>query len=424
MTESQDHGVAAREAALALVEGAIARRGGLDEALGGALGGLEPRERAFARNLAMATLRRWGQIDRLLGQKLTSPPPDAVMSLLRLGVAQVLFTDVADHAAVSTIVDLAGRSPATQPFKGLVNAILRGLTREPPVLRDEDLAPAWLLARWQAAYGPETAAAIAAMIADEPANDLSLRADADAAALMTELDAETLAGGSLRTRRRGDLTGWPGYAEGLWWVQDAAAAIPARMLDVQSGEEVLDLCAAPGGKTMQLAAMGARVTALDRSASRLRRLTENLARTGLAAEVVAEPAESWADERTFDAVLLDAPCTASGTFRRQPEVLWLARPAEIAKLAGVQSRLLDAAARRVRPGGRLVYCVCSLEPEEGEAQVAAFLVRHPDFAVQAADAEGVGAPAQSVLPDGSLRILPHHLEGGMDGFFAVQFRRV
>ncbi len=230
--------------------------------------------------------------------------------------------------------------------------MLRRLGREPAPADDPAaLAPPWLLARWRAAYGEADAAAIAAMIAAEPATDLTPREAADASALAEAVDAEPLPGGSLRRAARGRVEDWPGFAEGRWWVQDAAAAIPARLLATRPGETVLDLCAAPGGKSLQLAAAGAAVTALDRSAARLRRLTDALARTGLTAEIVAADAESWEDARAFDAVLLDAPCTSSGTFRRNPDVLWTLSPRDIAKLAEVQSRLLDAAAR-AREAGR------------------------------------------------------------------------
>ncbi|MDB5495608.1 MAG: rsmB, partial [Phenylobacterium sp.] len=210
---------------------------------------------------------------------------------------------------------------------------------------------------------------------------------------------------------------------GAWWVQDASAAVPVRLLEVKPGETALDLCAAPGGKTLQLAAAGATVTAVDRSGPRLKRVTENLARTGLSAEVVEADAVGWADKRTFDAVLLDAPCSATGTFRRHPDVLWVVKPSDVASLAAVQTRLLDSAARRVKLGGRLVYCVCSLEPEEGEAQAEGFLARTPGFALEPiADGEG-GAPELSRRPDGTLRILPHHRPGGTDGFYIARFRR-
>jgi 16S rRNA (cytosine967-C5)-methyltransferase len=420
-----DAGMAARKAARDLLNAALAQRAGLDEALTRpAYRALPDRDRAFARALVMATLRRLGPLDRALDAKLNKAPPDAVRQILRLGAAQALVLGTPAHAAVATSVDLAGSDKTTQGFKGLVNAVLRGLLREPPDLDDpEAMAPPWLYARWRAAYGDAEARALAALIADEPATDLSVKPDAPVDDLAPALEAEILPGGSLRTTRKGDLAAWPGFADGAWWVQDASAAVPARLLEVRPGQTALDLCAAPGGKTLQLAAAGARVTALDRSASRLKRLSENLARTGLAAEVVAADAAAWPDRRRFDAVLLDAPCSATGTFRRNPDVLWAARPGDLASLCALQASLLDAARRHVRPGGRLVYCVCSLEPEEGEAQVAAFLARAPEFTLEPVTAGEGGSPEASRNPDGSLRILPHHRAGGTDGFYIARFRR-
>jgi len=416
--------LAARDAAIALVAAALDRRSGFEEALNQApFAALAGRDRTFARMLAMTLLRRLGVIDRMLDQRLQRPPPDAVVMILRAGLAQALYLDTPAFAAVDTSVRLAARSKATRPFKGLVNGVLRAVLREPAPADDpEALAPAWLFARWRATYG-EAARAIAAVIPDEPATDLSLRDPADAAALAAALEAELLPGGGLRTRRRGDVTEWPGYAEGRWWVQDAAAQIPARLLAVRPGEAVLDLCAAPGGKTLQLAAAGAAVTALDRAPARLTRLAETLARTGLSAGTLASPAETWRDRRQFAAVLLDAPCSATGTFRRHPDVLWGLKPGDIASLAGAQARLLDTAAARVAPGGRLVYAVCSLEPEEGEAQVVAFLRRHGGFRIDPiAPGEG-GAPEASATASGAVRILPFHRDGGLDGFFIARFRR-
>lgn len=416
--------LAARAAAIDLAAAALDHRGGLEEALDRApFSTLELRDRALARMIGMTLLRRLGEIDRLLAARMAKPPPEAVTWLLRLGAVQLLYMDTPAFAAVDTTVRLAERDRATRPFKGLINAVLRGLGREPPPAADaEALAPDWLFARWRAAFGEDAARAIAAQIPQEPATDLTPRTPVDAD-LIEALKAEPLAGGSLRVRERGDVAAWPGYVEGRWWVQDAAAAVPARLLRVKPGETALDLCAAPGGKSLQLADAGARLTALDRSGPRLRRLRQALERTGLAAEVVTAPAETWDDPRTFDAVLLDAPCSATGTFRRHPDVLWGARPGDIAKLASVQARLLDAAADKVTPGGRLVYCVCSLEPEEGEAQVRDFLARHPTFRLDPVEAGEGGAPEGSTPPEGWLRILPHQLEGGLDGFFAARLVR-
>jgi len=374
--------------------------------------------------LAMTLLRRLGPIDRALEARLQKPPPPAVMQLLRLGVAQLLYMDVPAFAAINTTVQLTAQGKSTRNFKNLVNAVLRGVSREPPPdLEPEANAPGWLYARWSASFGEAAARAIAEMIPVEPATDLSLRDPADSGVLVEALQAERLEGGSLRVAHGGDITAWAGYVEGQWWVQDAAAAIPARLLGAQPGEAAIDLCAAPGGKTLQLAATGAGVVALDRSASRLRRVSQSLERTGLEAEVVCADSESWPDERQFDAVLLDAPCSATGTFRRHPDVLWGTKPGDIAKLSAVQSRMLDAAARRVKPGGRMVYCVCSLEREEGEDQITAFLKRQPDFALATIAVGEGGTPEASITPDGMVRILPHHMAGGLDGFFAAKLVR-
>ncbi len=417
-----------RFAALTLLEAALDRRNGLEEAASSrALLDLPVRDRAFARALVMATLRNLGPIDRALKSRLKTAPPDAVVMLLRLGAAQLFHLDTPGFAAVTMTVDMAAARKPTQPFKGLVNAVLRGVLREPPpASAPEDYAPPWLYARWRAAYGPETTAAIAARIPEEPATDLTLLDLQDALVLAEALEGIALPGGSLRTGKRGDLAEWPGFSEGRWWVQDAAAAIPARLFHLKPGQTALDLCAAPGGKTLQLAAAGAEVTALDRSAARLKRLSDNLARMNLKAEVIAADAAVWKDGRTFDAVLLDAPCSATGTFRRHPDVLWAAKPSDIAKLAAVQAELLDASADRVQPGGRLIYCVCSLEPEEGEAQAAAFLTRRADLVLDPIAPDEGGAPPAAITQDGTLRLTPGLPEpvGGMDGFFVARFRRI
>jgi len=426
VSETDDiRGLPARAAALELLTAALSRRAGLDEGLSHpALAALAPRDRAFARALTMATLRRLGPIDGVLQARVRKAPPERIVNVLRLGAAQLLVLKTPPHAAVGATVDLVAAEKGGQAFKGLVNAVLRGLTREPPDLDDPTLlAPTWLLARWRAAFGEAEARAVAALIPEEPATDLTPQGAAEATELAPQLEAEVLPGGTLRAGLKGEVSTWPGFADGRWWVQDASAAVPARLLATRAGETALDLCAAPGGKTLQLAAAGAKVTALDRSAGRIRRVSENLARTGLGAEVVVADAAEWRDTRTFDAVLLDAPCSATGTFRRHPDVLWVASPADIPKLAAVQSRLLDSAARRVKLGGRLVYCVCSLEPEEGEGQVAAFLARTPGFALDRITAGEGGAPEASLRADGTLRILPHHLAGGTDGFYVARMKR-
>jgi 16S rRNA (cytosine967-C5)-methyltransferase len=426
--EGPDVGVEARIAAGVLLNAALEKRNGLDEALSyREVAALPPQDRAFARAVAMAALRRLGEIDQILDRRLKTKPNDAVMTILRVALAQTLVLETPAFAAVSTAVKLAERDAKTRPYKALVNAVLRTIGREGPGLTTAEAnLPDWIAARWRATYGEPALVGLALAGRDEPPTDLSVKPGVDAAALAESLDGFVLPGGAVRTGRRGDIAQWPGFETGDWWVQDAAATVPARLLAVQPGETALDLCAAPGGKTLQLAAAGTEVVALDRSATRLKRLSANLARTGLSAQVVAVPAEDWDDARVFDAVLLDAPCTATGTYRRNPEVLRATRPADIAKLADVQHRLLDVAAERVKPGGRLVYCVCSLEREEGETQILAFLRRNPAFRTAPADPAAVGAPADALTPEGWLRILPSQWpeHGGLDGFFAARLERV
>ena len=426
--EAADIGVEARIAAGVLLNAALIRRGGLDEALAlPTVTALPGPDRAFARAVAMAALRRLGEIDQILDRKLQKRPPETIRTLLRIALAQTLVLGTPAFAAVSTAVKLAERDPKTRPYKALVNAVLRGIEREGPGLTTaESNLPDWIAARWKQTYGDAALAGLALAAREEPATDLSLKPDADPAALAEAVEGEILPGGTVRTFKRGDVTTWPGFEDGSWWVQDAAAAVPVRLLAPKGGETALDLCAAPGGKTLQIAASGASVVALDRSDARLKRLRQNLARTGLEAEIAVMPAEDWLDSRTFDAVLLDAPCTATGTFRRNPEVLRATKPAEVAKLADVQHRLLDAAALRVAPGGRLVYCVCSLEREEGETQVIAFLRRNPAFRTTPAVPAEIGAPDEALTPEGWLRILPSMWaeKGGVDGFFAARLERI
>jgi 16S rRNA (cytosine967-C5)-methyltransferase len=419
VTPSADPALLARAAALKMLGAALTGRGGLDEAVSaGGQGRLAPQDRAFARALVMAALRHLGPIDRALDPRLKREPPAGIRDLLRLGIAQAFYLDTPAFAAVDTTVALA-----PERLRGLVNAVLRGQLRDgPPTSDPEFLAPAWLFARWRAAYGRDAALAVAAQIAQEPAADLSARGVLEPD-MIEALEAEALPGGSLRTRKRGDLAAWPGYAEGAWWVQDAAAALPARILRPTPGQTALDLCAAPGGKTFQLAAAGARVTALDRSASRLRRVTAGLARIGLSAEIIEADAANWPDKRTFDLVLLDAPCSATGTFRRHPDVLWNVKPGDIATLVGVQSALLASAAKRVVGGGTLLYSVCSLEPEEGEGQIRNFLSANGQFALDPIGPGEAGSPAASLASEGWLRIFPHHMEGGLDGFFIARIKR-
>lgn len=420
-------GVQARMVAGVLLNAALEKRSGLDEELARSPAkDLSPADRAFARATAMGALRRLGEIDQILGRRMKTMPGLPTLTILRIALAQMLVLETPAFAAVSTAVKLAERDNKTRPYKNLINAVLRGIDRDgygvtSPVAN----LPDWLAARWQANFGDEALKGLAEATRFEPPTDISIKPDIDPATVGEPLEATRLPGGTLRTERRGDVAQWPGFDNGDWWVQDAAAAIPARILNAKAGETILDLCAAPGGKTLQIASAGASVVALDRSESRLKRLRQNFARTKLEAEVIAIPAEDWEDSRQFDAVLLDAPCTATGTFRRNPEALRAVRPTDIAKLADVQHRLLDVAANKVKPGGRMVYCVCSLEREEGETQILAFLRRNSAFKTAPINPEDVGAPQEALTKEGWLRILPGQWadKGSLDGFFIAHLQR-
>ena len=444
-------GLAARQVAHAAVADLLVqgRAFALEDALAqaGRDAGLDAADASLARAIATATFRRLGFLRRMLSARMNQGlPPDQprLVALLVTGAVQILDLNVPDHAAVDLSVRLAKGDPYLQHTPGLVNAILRRVIRErepSPQRRPDPLAqntPDWLAARWSAAYGPDTARAIASAHLSAP-RSTSRRVDRPRNGPIASA-ASPLPTGSIRLHEvRSAVSELPGYAEGAWWVQDAAAAIPARLLAVGPGQRVVDLCAAPGGKTAQLAAMGAEVVAVDRSAQRLERLTENLTRLDLKAEIrigdATQLPESDAD--TFDAVLLDAPCSATGTIRRHPDVAWTKAGGDIGRLAGLQRRLLDRAATLVKPGGRLVYCTCSLEPEEGEGQVAAFLARNPAFARLPIRVEEIGGLEELINGDGDLRTLPSHLSGetaigeegppaargGIDGFFASRLVR-
>ncbi|HAC57011.1 MAG TPA: MFS transporter [Rhodobiaceae bacterium] len=437
-TRTDEPGLAAREGAAALLEAVLKGRQAFDdafanEAAGGRLARAEPRDRAFARAIAATALRRLGTIDAVLAHCLDKELPKRAgitEHILRAGIAELLFLRVAAHAAVGMNVEAAARDDAGRHFKALVNAVLRRVTREGDALLDtldtERLdTPDWLWESWCAAYGEETARRIVRAHYADPPLDLSVKSEAERETWAEKLGAQILPMGTLRIEDAGRVEELPGFAEGAWWVQDAAASLPARLLGDVRGKDVLDLCAAPGGKTAELAAAGAHVTALDRSKPRLERLKENLGRLGLAAETLAADAATFAPGREWEAILLDAPCTATGTARRHPDVLRLKSPADRDKLAALQARLLAHAASLLAPGGTLVYCTCSLEPEEGKDQIEAFLAAHGGFERVPVSVEEAGGIGEIVTGEGDLRSLPCHLsvEGGMDGFYAARLRR-
>ncbi len=423
--------MSARIAAAELVVAVLDQRRALEDALENtpAFTALEGRDRAFARALATATLRRLGGIDAVLSQFLGRPLPETAAhgrAMLRIGAAQVLALGTPAHAAVSETVTAASALREARGFAKLINAVLRRVASDGPALLDAQAPgadlPAWLFARWRAAYGDAQAKAIALALRDEAPLDLSGKDDAPVWA--ERLGGAVTPTGSVRLREAGPVNTLPGFAEGAWWVQDAAAALPAKLLGDVRGKAVLDLCAAPGGKTLQLAAAGANVTAVDRAADRLERLEQNLARTHLGAKVVARDALKLRTKDPFDAILLDAPCTSTGTLRRHPDVAWLRRPTDIRQLAELQSQLLAAAATMLKPGAPLVYAVCSLEPEEGPGVVADALASGLWTRAPVRPGEIAGADA-FLTADGDIRTLPAHWPeiGGLDGFYAARLVR-
>jgi 16S rRNA (cytosine967-C5)-methyltransferase len=422
-----------RRQAVRLVAQVLRRRKPLDEAFShsarqGDLARLPERDRAFVHAAAATALRRLGQIEHLLAQLIAKPLPAKsgnAREILIVAAAQILFMRVPAHAAIDTAVEIARSDPNARHFAGLVNAVLRRLS-EAGLDSDTDRetlhlnTPAWLWRRWCAHYGEDVARAIAAAHAEDPPLDITVKADPQAW-------AETFGGvvlptGSVRIAApKGRIEELPGYASGDWWVQDAAAALPARLLGNVAGLAILDLCAAPGGKTAQLAAAGAQVTALDQSRSRLERLKENLARLHLTAGIVVADAARFQSAEPYDAVLLDAPCTSTGTVRRNPDIPHLKSESDLARLVPLQARMLDNAVSLVRPGGTIVYCTCSLEPEEGFQQIDRLLDRTPGLTRVPIEAAEVGGAEQLVTAAGDLRTLPCH---DLDGFFAARLRRV
>jgi 16S rRNA (cytosine967-C5)-methyltransferase len=407
-----------RESAFDLLKTVLERHRPLEEALD-ALPAQQPRDRAAAHRLAASVLRRMGTLDAVLEPFLRREPPDPVRNVLRIGAAGLLFLETPGHAAVATAVALA-RTRGLAPFAGLVNAVLRKVAAAgPAVLADLDSprldTPSWLWSAW----GP-AARAIATAHQTEAPLDLTLQpgtAPPEGGVLLPT--------GSVRFPAGTRVADVPGFEAGALWVQDAAAALPARLLDVQAGERVADLCAAPGGKTGQLAAAGAIVTAVERDSARAGRLAANLRHWNLHADVITADATAWTPSAPFDAVLLDAPCSATGTIRRHPDVARLKRPRDVESLIKTQDALLDAAESMLRPGGRLIYAVCSLQPEEGPPRIAEAVrtgrLRHDPFR----PAELAALP-EALTREGYLRTHPGLWPdlGGMDGFFAARLIRV
>ena len=406
-------GVAARAAAVAILDAVLGEGQMLSDV---AEATLAPGDRARAQRLAETVLRQLEPADKLLDRHLRKAPPLHVMNVLRLAVVERAQGAPA-HGVVNAAVDIVRRGKRTTHMAGLVNAVLRALP-ETGLLEGAapQKLPRWLRQPMVHTYGREVVTAIEAVQAQEPPLDLTLRPGFPAP------EGEVLPTGSSRLQGGGQVSTMPGFDQGGWWVQDAAAALPARLLDAQPGEVVLDLCAAPGGKTLQLAAAGAVVTALDISGPRMARLAENLARTRLAATLVTADALNWEPQGRFDAILLDAPCSATGTIRRHPDLPFIKDGSDIGDLVALQAALLDRALGWLKPGGRLVFATCSLLPEECERQLDAALARHPGLTADRAVLPGVDPGWWT--ESGGLRLRPDYWadKGGMDGFFMARLR--
>jgi len=396
---------------------------------------LEPKDRALVRAILGAALRHRGEISEILTRLLDRDIPEKtgrVLDILHVAIAQMIYLDIPDRAAVSLAVDHASADSRSRVYKGLVNGVLRRLGREREMMT-EDLdgevlnTPEWLFTRWRETYGEETARKIAAAHQHEAALDISVKSDPKEWA--ERLEGVLLAGKTIRLSRKGAVDGLAGFEEGAWWVQDLAASLPARLLGDVSGQTVADLCAAPGGKTAQLAASGGKVTAVDISKGRLKRLSQNMDRLGLSVETVVADLRKYDPPEPFDAILLDAPCSATGTIRRHPDVPWLKRERDIETLAEIQKELLERVAGWLKPGGQMVYCTCSMERDEGEAQIEAFLKAHPDFRLVPVAGEEIGGLNACISPEGYVRTLPFHSVDpnseltGLDGFFAARLQR-
>jgi 16S rRNA (cytosine967-C5)-methyltransferase len=427
-TEMQQ--IAAREVALDLLTTVLGGKHTLDQALerDPKLRGLPIRDRAFCRMLVATTLRRLGQIDDLITRTEEKPTPKNItlQNILRMGVAQLMFMDVPDHAAVDTSVRLADAAGMDRQ-KGFVNALLRALTRTgAELVKRQDEArlntPEWLLKIWIADYELRTAAQIAQANLSEAALDITIKDEKDRNYWASTFKATQIGAGTLRCPSgQGAIHEMQGFDDGLWWVQDVSAAIPAALFGDIKDRHVIDLCAAPGGKTLQLAARGARVTAVDRSAQRLKRLEDNLKRLRLGAqvEIVASDATVWRPRAPAQFILLDAPCTATGTIRRHPDVLHMKTPRDYERLVETQAHILENAFNMLAPGGVLVYCTCSLQKGEGEYQIRRLFEDHEDAYKLPIRPEEIGGLEEPVTDEGDLRILPFHQAalGGMDGFF-------
>lgn len=414
-------GFPARRAALKLLDAVLRRGDPLELALHGAAQGLPPADRALVHAIAAEVLRHLPDLDALIDSATKQPLPDDAKArmVLRIALAQTLALDTPPHAAIATALPLVDGGP-----RKLVHGVFGTVTRGEPSLPVPPTLPAQVAERWTGQWGEAMPQAAAHAYAVRPPVDVSLRDASETTSWTDKLGGTSFAPGHVRLPEGAVIPTLPGFAEGAWWVQDIAASCAARLLGPGEDRAVLDLCAAPGGKTMQLAAAGWRVTAIDQSKKRLERLSENLVRTGLTADVVQADLRQWQPDAPVDAILLDAPCTATGIYRRHPDVLHRIGPRQIGELADLQGELIARTAGWLKPGGRLIYATCSLERAEGEEQVERFLAAHPDFMLLPIDHAEL---PEAMVPteQGWLRTLPDTLaaQGGTDGFFIARLAR-
>ncbi len=416
-----------RELAFLIIKRVLDEGITLEQAIDTFSNDMAPVDRGFIRNLVATTIRRLGQLDRIIDhstQKKLGNTQMATRHVLRLGICQLLFANVPSHAAVNTSVNIVERhvTKKLQYLKKMVNAVLRKIDRD----RDSLLKkfgnsrlniPKWILERWDTRYGPNEVKEIISQILVEAPLDIAIKPDQDIKYWARQMQASLLPMGGLRLEKAGNIKELPAFQKGIWWVQDIAAQLPVHLLSASKGDEVLDLCAAPGGKALQSAAKGSNVTAVDISLKRLERLKENMKRLSLDVKVIHSDVLTYEPKSRWDYILLDAPCTSTGTIRRHPEILRSPRQAMIEEMSRIQRDMLDKAAELLNPGGTLVYCVCSMESEEGPDQIKALLKRHGTLKRKEIKAKELPGLERAILNTGDVQTLPHYYKGGMDGFF-------
>ena len=419
--------IKSREIAFLIIKKVLDEGATLDGAIDQYSRVISPKDRGFIRHLTTTVVRRLGQLDKIINHCTKTKLGNTQMAIrhvLRLGIAQLLFSEVPAHAAVNTSVDLVRKklSKKLQYLKNTVNAVLRKVDRERQDLLKKSSNtrlnfPGWLLRKWDGRYGQKAVKEMLAAMLEEAPLDLNLKPDCDLELWADKLNGKVVPDGGVRISKAGKVSEIEGYHGGIWWVQDMAARIPARLLGAGAGQMVLDLCAAPGGKAAQSAAAGAVVTAVDFSKGRMKRLTENMTRLKLEVDVITSDILNYEPQEKYDYILLDAPCSSTGTIRRHPEILHSRTGGDVKEMVEIQTKMLDHAGSLLNKGGILIYCVCSMEQEEGPDQIKALLERHGSLKRKEIKIEELPGLEQAILETGDVQTLPHYYQGGIDGFF-------